>query len=94
MSLWEVLVPTVRNNGKPYHTRYHRVWDAKIRKISGGLTILSAAKGQWIHQNSLYSERMIPVRIIATRKEIDSFVIPLIEYNATPYVNIRAVGAS
>lgn len=70
--MWEILVPTVRNNGKPYRTRYHRVWDAKVRAIAGGLTILTPAKGQWIstETDTLYIERMIPVRIACTREEI------------------------
>lgn len=68
--LWEILVPTVSNEGKPYRTRYHRVWDSKVRAISGGLTIMPVAKGQWVYNDKLYAERMIPVRIIATRDEM------------------------
>lgn len=44
--MWEILVPTKSNEGKPFRTRYHRVWDAKVREISGGLTILPVVKGQ------------------------------------------------
>ena len=72
--LWEILVPTVRReNGKPYTTRFHRVWDAKVRGISGGLTILQPAKGQWVSpdDNELFEERMIPVRFIATEEQKD-----------------------
>jgi hypothetical protein len=47
--LWEVLVPTETGDGrggkKPIHTRYHKVWDAKVRAITGGLTVLTPAKG-------------------------------------------------
>ncbi len=69
--LWEVLVPTVRRiGGKPYRTRFHRVWDAKVREITSGLTIMPVAKGQWVHGSSLFEERMIPVRIAATKSEI------------------------
>ncbi len=69
--LWEILVPTIRNNGKPYRTRYHRVWDSKVRNIAGGLTILTPAKGQWISpKGKLFAERMIPVRISCTREQI------------------------
>ena len=72
-SLWEILVPTMMNE-KPVRTRYHRVWDAKVRSITGGLTILKPAKGQWICPESgdLFDERMIPVRIACTRNEIFS----------------------
>lgn len=72
--LWEILVPTVRNNGRPFRTRFHRVWDAKVRGISGGLTIMPVAKGQWVFNNQLFSERMIPVRIIATQEEIEEII--------------------
>lgn len=68
--LWEILVPTIMNE-KPVKTRFHRVWDAKIRAISGGLTILTPAKGHWISPcGELFVERMIPVRIRCTREEI------------------------
>lgn len=73
-SLWEILVPTIRQNGKPFRLRYHRIWDNKVRAISGGLTIMPVAKGQWIHQGALFTERMIPVRILATREEMVSIV--------------------
>jgi hypothetical protein len=72
--LWEVLVPTMRNDGRPIRVRFHRVWDEKVRAISGGLTVMPVAKGQWIDtskgENKLFRERMIPVRIIATRSEM------------------------
>jgi hypothetical protein len=55
-----------------YSTKYHQVWDEKVRAISGGLTILTPAKGQWVSPTGeLYAERMIPVRIIATREQIE-----------------------
>lgn len=82
--MWEILVPTERrqNPGKYYTTRYHRVWDHKVRAITGGLTIMSPARGQWINPNTgdLFNERMIPVRIIATREEIEKIVDLTIDY--------------
>jgi hypothetical protein len=81
-SLWEILVPTIRRvGGKPYTTRYHRVWDAKVRSISGGLTIQPPVKGQWVSTyGKLFVERMIPVRIIATKDEIEKIVDHTMEY--------------
>ena len=71
--LWEILVPTVRNDGRPIRTRFHRVWDAKVRAISGGMTILTPARGQWVSPSGeLFAERMIPVRIMATTEEIEA----------------------
>lgn len=79
--MWEILVPTKRNDGRPFRTRYHRVWDAKVREISGGLTLMPVVKGQWMDGNVLYhNERMIPVRIIATEQEIDKIIDMTIIY--------------
>jgi hypothetical protein len=48
------------------------VWDAKVRAITGGLTIMPPARGQWIcPEGQLFAERMIPVRIMATAEEMD-----------------------
>lgn len=79
--LWELLVPTERLNPRvgemrPVRTRSHKVWDAMVRAISGGITILAPVKGQWISPtDTLHRERMIPVRIIATDEEIDKIMV-------------------
>lgn len=81
MDLWEILVPTISNEGKPYRTRYHRVWDAKVRAITGGLTIMAPAKGQWKSlDGDLYIERMIPVRIACTREQIEEIIDITMKY--------------
>lgn len=73
--LWEILVPTMFNDGRPIKTRYHRVWDRKVYEITGGLTILTPTKGKWVcPEGSLFEERMIPVRIACTREQIDKIV--------------------
>ena len=72
--MWEILVPTKRNDGRPFRTRFHRVWDDKVRAISGGLTVMPVAKGQWVFKEELFEERMIPVRLIATREQIEDIV--------------------
>lgn len=83
-SMWEILVPTSKRlePGKHYTTRYHRVWDSKVRIITGGLTIMIPAKGQWINPDTgeLFKERMIPVRIIATREDINKVIDLTIKY--------------
>lgn len=69
--LWEILVPTVRNDGRPFRLRYHRVWDERVKAISGGLTIVAPVRGVWVSPtNEEFRERMIPVRIMCTRDEI------------------------
>lgn len=82
--MWEILVPTARRlePGKYYTTRYHRVWDEKVREITGGLTVMVPAIGQWVNPTTreLFKERMIPVRIMATREEIDQIVDLTLKY--------------
>lgn len=77
-SMWEILVPTVRPNSggkKFFRTRYHKVWDQKVRSITGGLTILPPGKGQWVSPHgTLFTEKMIPVRLLASREEIEQIV--------------------
>lgn len=69
--LWEILVPTVRNDGRPFRLRYHRVWDERIKAIAGGLTVVTPVRGTWVSPNSeTFKERMIPVRIMCSRDEI------------------------
>ena len=69
--IWELLVPVSWNTGRDIPISHHRDWDAKVRDIADGLTILKAAKGQWISPDGdLYSEHMIPVRVACTEEEI------------------------
>lgn len=73
--VWEILVPCTKPNGRPNRTRFHRVWDEKIRRITGGLTICTPTKGQWVSpEGETISERMIPVRIVCTRDQIDEII--------------------
>ena len=74
--MWEILVPTMKSDGvTPNRTRYHRVWDDKVRAIAGGLTILRPAVGQWVSpEGELFKERMIPVRIMCTREQIEEII--------------------
>lgn len=82
--MWEILVPTERRlePGKFYTTRYHRVWDAKVREITGGLTVMAPARGQWISPvtGELFNERMIPVRVMASREEMEKVIDLTIKY--------------
>lgn len=70
--LWEIYVPCQWNTGIPVRTRHHKEWDKVVRKIAGGLTIYKPAKGQWIDTSvdQLHAERVIPVRIACTEKQI------------------------
>lgn len=64
-----------------YTTRYHRAWDEKVRVITGGLTVLQPAKGQWTSEyGSVFRERMIPVRIMATPEQMEKIVDMTLDY--------------
>lgn len=79
--LWEILVPTARNDGRPIRTRFHRVWDAQVRDISGGLTVQPPVRGQWVSgDKELFRERMIPVRVMCTREQIEAIALMTMEY--------------
>lgn len=69
--LWEIIVPTKLGDTiiKP---EYHSIWDQRVREISGGLTVFSPVKGQWISpDNEIFVEQMIPVRVFCTKQEIE-----------------------
>lgn len=74
--MYEILVPTILPKttgsleGNPCRKRHHRIWDAYVRKLTGGLTIFTPAKGQWVHQGVKYEERMIPVKIAASPSQM------------------------
>ena len=81
--MYQILVPTVRrSNGRPYRLRYHRVWDAQVRAISGGLTILPPTKGQWVNpaDGELFVERMIPVQVVATPEQMSKIAAMTCQY--------------
>lgn len=78
VSMWEILIPTVKPNSdgkKFFTTKYHKVWDSRVREITHGLTIMTPAKGQWVSPHGkLFEERMIPVRIVATKEQMDNIM--------------------
>ena len=81
--LWEIMVPTMYNDGRFVRTRHHKVWDDKVRAISGGLTIYKPAIGQWLSKDDeLFTERMIPVRIACSEEEINKIIdITMVHYD-------------
>lgn len=75
LALYELLVPCQWNNGTPIRTRHHKEWDRKVRKVSGGMTIFSPVMGQWVtDDDTLFEDRMIPVRIYCTQREMEKIV--------------------
>lgn len=79
--VWEILVPCTKPDGSPNRTRFHRVWDEKVRMITGGLTICAPTKGQWVSpEGVIFTERMIPVRIVCTRDQIERIIDMTLKY--------------
>jgi hypothetical protein len=80
--LWEILVPVRDNRDKKIAVRFHQGWDAKVREISGGLTIRKPERGQWVHPESkaLFAERMIPVKFMGTRDEAERITEMTLDY--------------
>jgi hypothetical protein len=73
--MWEILVPCkFEDNGNPVSTKHHQEWDKVIRNIAGGLTVLKPVKGQWVDEGKTYHDRIIPVRIMCNRTEIEKIV--------------------
>jgi hypothetical protein len=68
--LYEILVPATLDD-KEIEVQYHRLWDKKVNKITGGLTIHKSTKGYWTSpEGDLFVEKMIPVRIMCTAEQI------------------------
>jgi len=81
--LWEIFVPTKRRlEGTPIKTKFHKIWDSKVREITGGLTIYPPVKGQWVnpHDGELFEERMIPVKIACTSEQIEQIMKMTMKY--------------
>jgi len=74
IQLWKILVPTVDNSGKPFKTRFHRVWDKQVYSITGGLTIERPIIGKWSHFGVVYSERNIPVLVACTKEQLEEIL--------------------
>ena len=82
--LWKIMVPFHDNDGKKFPIEHHRKWDAFVRSIAGGLSIFKTAKGQWINDDVLYFDRVIPVEIMCTEKQIETIMhYTLTFYNQT-----------
>jgi hypothetical protein len=74
-SLWEILIPANSNTGKKFPLKFHKEWDKKAKALSGGITILKTSLGEWTSPSGkTFKDKMIPVRIYCTEKEIDSII--------------------
>ena len=79
--LWEILVPASNNKDKNFTYAHHKKWDAFVKELTGGVTIMKTSKGQWVTPTGqLYIDRMIPCRIICTQEQMENIVQFTIEY--------------
>ena len=79
--LWEILVPAQNATGEKIALAHHQKWDERVREISGGMTILNVVKGQWLHPSGeLFSEPMIPVRLIASWASLQEIITFTMEF--------------
>lgn len=73
--MYEIIIPTMYGDTlKPIKTKHHKSWDRWVQSITGGLTILSSAKGKWIYNGVEYPEKVIPVRICCEQKDIQRII--------------------
>jgi hypothetical protein len=72
--LWEILVPA--SNGKDrFSYEHHKQWDSFVKNITGGVTVMKPAKGQWVSPTGkLYIDRMIPCRIVCSEEQISEII--------------------
>lgn len=68
--LYEIFVPVNDNAGKRFSPSHNRQWEKFARDISGGLTKLPRAVGQWVDGGRVYSEPITPVRIVASAADM------------------------
>lgn len=75
--LWLTFVPTQKppkfmpGKKRFFSTRYHRLWDTKVMRITGGMSIWLPIKGKWVSPDGQhYNEDMIPVIVSCTADEM------------------------
>jgi hypothetical protein len=74
--LWEILVPASNNKGTKFTYEHHKEWDAFVKNVTGGLTVMKPAKGQWVSPVTgvEYLDRMIPCRIACSEEQIEKII--------------------
>ena len=79
--MWEILVPASNNKDQKFTYEHHKVWDAFVKQITDGVTIMKTAKGEWVSPiGRLHIDRMIPCRIICNEKQIIKIIDFTIEH--------------
>jgi hypothetical protein len=75
MKLWEILIPVCDNSGKRFAARHHATFEEMVRTMAGGLTKCAPVEGQWVDGKTLYREKMQPVRIATTARNIKKLAL-------------------
>ena len=79
--LWEILVPASNNKDQKFTYEHHKEWDVFVKKVTGGVTVMKTAKGQWVSPTGkLYIDRMIPCRIVCGEEQISEIIDFTIEH--------------
>ena len=79
--LWEILVPASNNKDQNFTYDHHKEWDEFVKDLTGGVTILKTAKGQWVSPDGeLFIDRMIPCRIACSWEELSVIIDFTIEH--------------
>lgn len=72
--MWEILVPA-SSKMQEFTYDHHKIWDEFVVQLAGGLTILKTAKGEWTSPDNVrFKDRMIPVRIKCSKKQIKKII--------------------
>ena len=73
--LWEILVPASNNKDKEFTYEHHKAWDAFVKSVAHGVTIMKTAKGQWVSPTGqLYVDRMIPCRVLCNETQMHMII--------------------
>jgi len=79
--LLEILVPASNNKSQEFSYEHHKEWDEFVKNLTGGVTIMRTAKGEWISPDGqLYIDRIIPCRIVCNEEQINKIIDFTIEH--------------
>lgn len=74
VKMWEILVPA-SNKTQEFTYDHHKAWDEFVIHVSGGITIMKTVKGEWVSPDNVrFKDRMIPVRVKCTRKQMQRII--------------------
>lgn len=73
--IWEILVPASNDRDLKFTHSHHKAWDAYVKNVTGGVTIMKTAKGEWVSPSGkTHTDRMIPCRIVCTEEQVSDII--------------------